>query len=170
MCGFGSVAAGCLGEGKVGSLLAAPLHTNCAEHYRPLWYFFLWSSKCGNSPVRLVLLAHTGGECLALWLKKAPWHCCSLECNEWFRVAEPSGNAPIPLLHNWNTLPALLFNGIFGSQWYIWIQSPFKLLHQYSGSVLCFYYAILCFLCFVEPKYLWILTHISEWCQDAINI
>lgn len=46
--------------------------------------------------------------------------------NKWFRVAEPSGDAPIPLLHNWNTLPALLFNCIFRSQWYIWIHSPWS--------------------------------------------
>lgn len=96
-------------------------------------------------PLQL-LQAHIGGECLALWLKKAPWHCCSLECNEWFRVAEPSGHSPIPLLHTWRTLPALLLNGIFGSQCYIWIHSPSKLLHRCPGTLNLPYYVFFALL------------------------
>lgn len=129
--------------------------------------FWVW-----GQPVRLVLMAHIGGECLALQLEKAPWHCCSLECNVWLRVAEPSGDAPIPLLHKWNTLPALLFNSVFGSQWCIWIHSPSKLLHWCSDTLSLPYYV---FFALLNPNlYGFLLTFQNDvkegYDQDAINI
>lgn len=66
-------------------------------------------------PVWLLLLSPVAQQCLVLQLKRAPWRCCGSECHNQFGAAESSGDTPILLLHNWNTLPARSFNGMFGS-------------------------------------------------------
>lgn len=93
--GFGSAAAECPGEGKVGSLLTVPLCRQTALMLLILKMLSIGTVCPAGASVHVWSLV--------LWLKQASWHCCNLESNKWFRLAESSGDTPIPPLHNKNT-------------------------------------------------------------------
>lgn len=95
MRGFGSAAAECPGEGKVGSLLTVPLCRQTALTLRILKMLSIGTVCPAGASVHVWPLVS--------WLKQVSWHCCNLESNKWFRLAESSGDTPIPPLHNKNT-------------------------------------------------------------------